>query len=88
MKDRPWFLWDVPVDEGELRRRLHSEDADVRAQWQGRVLREARFSEVWKYVTLEEVLRDWARIQRHLGRSRPFWEFTLQGWRTRGLLPE
>jgi hypothetical protein len=86
MSDRPWFLWDVPITEAELRQRLRSEDRDVRAQWQGRVLREARFSEVWKYVTLEEVVRDWANIRRHLGRSRSFWEFTLEGWRSRGLL--
>lgn len=87
MKDRPWFLWDVPVTETELRERLRDPDPLIRAQWQGRVLREARYPEVWEYLTLDEILRDWPHIQRHLGRMRGFWEFLLEGWREDGLLP-
>ncbi len=48
---------------------------------------EARFNEVWEYLSLEEILRNWPDIQRHLGRSRPFWEFLINGWRELGLLP-
>ena len=86
-KDRPYFLRDVDVSETELRELLRQPDADARAQWQGRLLREARFDDVWSYLTLEEVLRDWPRIERHLGRRRGFWEFLLRGWRKDGLLP-
>ena len=85
--DRPWFLWDVDVSEAELRERLKQADRDARAQWQGRIMREAGFDEVWQYLTLDEVLRDWPDIRRHLGRSRSFWEYLLDGWRRDGLLP-
>jgi hypothetical protein len=85
--DRPYFLWDVPVSEAELRARLRDPDPDTRAQWQGCVLREARFDDVWRYLTLEEVLRDWSGIRRHLGRRCGFWEYLLEGWRKDGLLP-
>ena len=85
--DRPWFLWDIEVSAAELRDRLRQADPDARAQWQARVLREARFSEVWEWLTLDEILRDWRDIERHLGRMRPFWEFLLRGWRADGLLP-
>ena len=54
MRDRPYFQWDVPATESELREYLHQPDPRLRAQWQGCVLREARFHDVWKYVTLEE----------------------------------
>jgi hypothetical protein len=84
--DRPWFLWDMDVTEVQFRERLRHEDPAVRAQWQGRLLREARFEEVWKYVTLTELLENWPLIQRHLGRMRGFWEFLLQGWRDDGLI--
>ncbi len=87
MKDRPYFLWDVDVTSEELRQRLRLDDPDIRAQWQGRVMREARFEEVWDYLTLEEVLRDWPHITRHLGKSRAFWEFLLDGWKRQNLLP-
>lgn len=84
--DRPWFLWDVDVSAQELRERLREPDPDARAQWQARIMREARFREVWEYLTLDEIVRDWSNIQRHLGRMRPFWEFLLRGWRDDGLL--
>jgi hypothetical protein len=87
MRDRPWFLWDVEVSEAEFRRRLQHPDPTTRAQWQGRLLREARFEEIWRYVTLEDVLRDWTLIRRHLGRRRAFWDWLLEGWRKDGYLP-
>jgi hypothetical protein len=86
MRDRPYFLWDVEVTEAELRERLSATDPDARAQWQACVMREARFDDVWSYLTLEQVQRDWHWIARHLGRRRPFWEFLLRGWREDGLL--
>jgi hypothetical protein len=87
MRDRPYFLWDVPVTEAQLRERLRHADPDTRAQWQARIMREARYDEVWAYLTLDEILRDWPNIQRHLGRMRGFWEYLLNGWRKDGLLP-
>jgi hypothetical protein len=86
MRDRPYFLWDVDVTEEELRQRLQTSDADARAQWQACILREARYDDVWRYLTLEEILRDWPDIRRHLGRRRAFWEYLLRAWRERGLL--
>lgn len=83
---RPWFLWDVDVTEDELRQRLLDPDPKIRAQWQGVILREATFSETWRYVSLAEVVRDWEHIQRHLGRRRAFWEWILRGWREDGLI--
>ncbi len=83
---RPWFLWDVDVSDALFRERLRDADPAVRAQWQGALLREATFTEVWRYITLAEVLRDWEHLRRHLGRRRAFWEFLLDGWRRDGLL--
>lgn len=85
--DRPWFLWDVDVTDAELRARLHHDDPAIRAQWQARVLREARADEALRYVRLDDLLRDWERIRPHLGRRRSFWEWLLDGWRNDGLLP-
>lgn len=86
MKDRPWFLWDVEVTEAELRERLRDPDIRIRAQWAGCILREATYPEVWTYVSVAEVVRDWEHIQRHLGRRRAFWEWLLKGWREDGLV--
>lgn len=80
-------MWDVPTTESELRERLRDPDPRIRAQWSGHILREASYREVWTYLSLAEILRDWEYIQRHLGRRRAFWEWLLKGWREDGLLP-
>jgi hypothetical protein len=87
MRDRPWFLWDVEITDAEFRQRLRHPDPRIRAQWQGVLLREARFDEVWGYVTLGDVLDNWQYVYRHLGRMRPFWDWILAGWRKDGFLP-
>ncbi len=87
MTARPWFLWDSSIDEATLRARLQHPDPLVRAQWQGTVLREATYREVFEYLTLAEITRDFAHIERHLGRKRAFWIWLLEGFRRDGYLP-
>ena len=86
MRDRPWFLWDVKVTDAELRERLRDPDPSIRAQWAGCILREATYAEVWSYLSVADIVRDWEHIQRHLGRRRAFWEWLLKGWREDGLV--
>jgi len=86
MPNRPYFLWDVPVTDAELRERLRHPDPRIRAQWQGVIMREARYDDVWEYLSLSEIQRDWEYIRRHLGRRRGMWEFLFRHWREHGFL--
>ena len=49
-------------------------------------MREAAYRDVWRYMSVEEIVRDWEWIKIHLGREKKFWEFLLSGWRSLGLL--
>lgn len=84
--DRPWFLWDVDLGVDDFRARLAHPDPRVRAQWQGVLMREATVPEVWKYVSVADVLGNWDNIRRHLGRRRAFWEWLFDAWKRDGLL--
>lgn len=84
---QPYFIWDIAVSLGEVRRLVAHSEPRTRALWKARVMREARYDDVWKVLALADILADWPLIQRHLGRSRRFWEFLLEGWREDGLLP-
>jgi hypothetical protein len=79
-------LWDEDVSIDELRAILAGPDAARRDALLGKLLREARDSDVWSFVTPEEVARALPRLGRRLGRRRPFWEFLIEGWRADGLL--
>jgi len=46
----------------------------------GKILREARDTDVWQFTTPAEVARLFPELRRHLGRRRTFWEFPLGRW--------
>ena len=83
---RPYFLWDEDVSIDELRAALAEPDGFRRDQLLGKMLREARDLDVWKFVTPTEVARVLDRLERRVGRRYAFWKFLIDGWRSDGLL--
>jgi hypothetical protein len=81
----PYFLWDEPMTVAELHARLDGASRPERLRLLGRILREARDPDVWRFTTPAEVAASWPELQRYLGRRRAFWEFLLQHWRELGL---
>ncbi len=81
----PYFLWDEPMTLSELRARLQSAGRAERLRLLGRILREARDTDVWRFTTPTEVLSSWSELERYLGRRRAFWQFLLQRWQDLGL---
>ena len=71
----------------ELRLRLATAPEPERLRLLGKILREARDPDVWRFVTPEQVVRCWPGLVRHLGRRRAFWEFLLAEWGEAGLVP-
>ncbi len=82
----PYFLWDEPMTAEEFRRRLNSASPAEQARLLGKLLREARDTDVWTFVSPEEVWNKWPAIEVHLGRRRGFWEFLLGRWKREGLI--
>lgn len=80
----PYFLWDDPMPNRELRRLLSTASAPERARLLAKILREARDTDVWSYTTPAEVARSWPNLCLHLGRRRGFWEFLLSAWTDQG----
>ena len=82
----PYFLWDDPMTVAQLRERLGTSSPPERHRLLGRILREARDTEVWRFTTPQEVESLWKEISPHLGRRRGFWEYLFATWREMGLL--
>ena len=82
----PYFLWDEPMTVAELKRRLTEASAAERTRLLGKILREARDTDVWKFTTPQVVWRDWAKLEPCLGRRREFWKFLFESWHDEGLL--
>jgi hypothetical protein len=82
----PYFLWDEPMTIKQLKERLREASHPERIRLLGKILREARDSDVWKFTSPGEVLQLWPDLSLHLGRRRAFWEFLFKAWRREGLL--
>jgi hypothetical protein len=82
----PYFLWDEPMTVSGLRQRLRTASPPEAARLLGKVLREARDTDVWLFTTPRQVAAQWGQLAPHLGRRRPFWEFLLGQWRQHGFL--
>jgi len=76
----PYFLWDAPMTISELRSRLERAEQPERVRLLGKILREARDPDVWRFTTLEDVVALWPQLERYLGRRRGFWQFLLERW--------
>lgn len=82
----PTFFWDREVTEGELRDILATPDAAERPELFAAMLREARVSEVWRFVTPAEVRDALPELAGRLGRRRDFWCWLIESWEELGLL--
>jgi hypothetical protein len=82
----PYFLWDEPMTVMALRERLRTASPSEATRLLGKILREARDTDVWLFTTPAEITLRWDEIAPHLGRRRPFWEFLLHRWREEGFL--
>ena len=51
---RPYFLWDEDISLREFKERLRGPDAADRLQMLAKLLREARDTDVWMFITPQE----------------------------------
>lgn len=77
---RPYFLWDCELSLPEFLGRLASEDIEDRTYWLGKLMRQAKPDDVFTFVRPERIAAEWPQLQRHLGRTRPFWDWLLRAW--------
>ena len=84
----PYFLWDEPLTVAELKIKLVSASSEEKMRLLGKILREARDTDVWKFTTPEFVWQNWAEIEKYLGRRREFWKFLFEHWQAAGLIGE
>lgn len=81
---RPYFLWDTILTVDELRQRLEAPDIQSRAYWIAKVMRQAKPDDVFTFVTLEQIARDWPQLHRYLGDKASFWSWWMDMWESQG----
>lgn len=79
----PRFLWDYDLTADEVDEILAQRGLSQRKKWLiERILREARFDEIFQYLTLDDIRLAWPnlRLPQPLKKR---WEYALDRWTTR-----
>jgi hypothetical protein len=78
---RPYFLWDCEMTLDELESRLNDPDPATRAYLIGKIMRQAKPDDVFRFVNLETIGELWSDLQRYLGSTLEFWRWILTEWK-------
>ena len=84
---RPYFLWDEELTLGEFRESLKQASPEEWARLVGKLMREARDTDVWEFVSVQDVWERWPKIKPYLGRRAGFWNYLFTHWRDDGYIP-
>ena len=85
-RESPYFLWDRDLSTEELRAILDDPAHPKRLQLLALLLREARPTDVWNYVSPTTVWALWPKLEPRLGRRRALWTWVFESWRELGFL--
>jgi hypothetical protein len=80
----PNFSWDRKLTEKQIFSRLQASTGLQKILFVSWILREAAFKDIWKYVTPQEVWKQFGELKQFLGRRKAFWEFILGKWHELG----
>jgi hypothetical protein len=84
---RPYFFWDEDLSIRELKSVLRSEDREARLYYAAKVMREARYEDVWRFLSLRDAWECWSVMGSRLGRQTGFWAFLMSVWKRHGIVP-
>jgi hypothetical protein len=78
---RPYFIWDYDLTEEEVRAILRGENEYEKLWVMVRILESARWSDIWRYLTIGEVQRYWPQLYRRMRREvRDVWAWAMEVW--------
>ena len=80
----PYFCWDRPWSVAEIRRRLDSASPEEWIRLAAWIMREAKFQDVWEFLSPRTVFERFPELKRHLKPTTEFWDYILKTWHELG----
>jgi len=82
----PYFMWDYRYTVGQIKKILAEGSESQRIWLMAKIMRDARYCDVWKFISLRDFLRYREQIMPRLGRLRGFWQFLYSRWIKYGIV--
>lgn len=84
----PYFMWDYRYSVGQIKSTLAQGGEAQRIWLMAKIMRDARYSDVWKFISLQDFLKYRERVMPRLGREKAFWEFLYSRWLKQGIVKD
>ena len=82
-KARPYFIWNADLAEVDVRAILDGQRGELeQAQMIAHIMQNARFDDIWRYVSLADIVKRWPLIYRMLWpqETQELWIWALRVW--------
>lgn len=84
----PYFMWDYRYTVGQIKKILAEGSESQRIWLMAKIMRDARYADVWKFISLQDFIKYREQIMPGLGRLRGFWQFLYSRWIKYGIIPD
>jgi hypothetical protein len=81
---RPYFFWDYNITEEQIREILHGNNEVEKAWIITRILEYARWEDIWRYLTVDDVKENFDRLNFRWPHVRELWAYALEVWSGNG----
>ena len=82
----PYFCWDRPLSVDDIKRKLKEGPSREWVQMTSLIMREAKFEDVWHFLSPLEVQARLNELLPFLGRKKHFWQYILRRWNELGII--
>lgn len=79
-RQRLYFFWDYDITEDDLQTILHGVNEVEKAWAIARLLEAARWEDIWRFITLDDLCAIFNRLRFRFARDRDMWANAIQRW--------
>jgi hypothetical protein len=79
-RHRLYFFWDYDLSEQDIRRIVRQGDPAEKAWVISRILEYAKWDDIWRYLTVGEIRRNFERLAFRRAQDRELWAYALDRW--------
>ncbi len=73
----PYFCWDRKYTVDDILKKIDGSEKYKTIAW---LLREAKFQDIWFFITPQYLFLNYSKIEKHLGKDKLFWAYIIGVW--------
>ena len=77
---RLYFFWDYDLSGDDIRGIVQNGDPMEQAWVVSRILEYAQWDDIWRYLTLDDIRRNFDQLSFRRAQDRELWAYALERW--------